>query len=465
MRKIIILILYFCFASGLGSAQKVSQSFLWIEGEWLVKFESGDIGLVQTAFSFHIRDSTFIAYTRKGATNEVFGFWKATLARIFTDDFKKGALIHIDKGKIEQKRDTFFLKGIFRSPIGNYYFNGKIVKDSLTAKLTNAKNENRGIVSGKKTVVAYPLEDYPKIVNETLETVKNKIYNRSITESKDWRRFKKRIKNVAIKVKDDIEMVFAFFYFSDRLPISHLGLVKPIPSGKQEKINSELPEAVLVLEEKSEHTAYLQIKSFDGSIEEMDSLFSIIKLRNYQNLIVDLRNNSGGNIGAGMAFAKNVVDTTILAGIFLTQKWFSEHNYIPDKDQYGQFPYFTKASFDLIIEGLHNEKGLTLQIIPNDDTFQGKLFVLTNNQTASTCEPIVYGLKNANRAVVIGETTAGEMLNGEFFTLSSGFSVIVPTADYYTSDGYRIDQNGVKPNIEVVSEYALQYVIENLIRE
>jgi len=31
-------------------------------------------------------------------------------------------------------------------------------------------------------------------------------------------------------------------------------------------------------------------------------------------------------------------------------------------------------------------------------------------------------------------------LNGEQFKLTSGFSVFVPTADYYAKDGYRIDQ-------------------------
>lgn len=56
------------------------------------------------------------------------------------------------------------------------------------------------------------------------------------------------------------------------------------------------------------------------------------------------------------------------------------------------------------------------------------------------------------------------MLNGEIFVLDKGFKLIVPTADYYTSDGFKIDQNGVKPNIETKEQDALEYVLTNLIK-
>ena len=41
----------------------------------------------------------------------------------------------------------------------------------------------------------------------------------------------------------------------------------------------------------------------------------------------------------------------------------------------------------------------------------------------------------------------------------------IPTADYYTSDGYRIEQNGVKPDIETKSEEALNKVLSELISD
>lgn len=114
-------------------------------------------------------------------------------------------------------------------------------------------------------------------------------------------------------------------------------------------------------------------------------------------------------------------------------------------------------------EGIHNEEGLCLQVVPTSDPYTGNVFILINNNTASTCEPIIYGLKQIERATIVGEKTAGAMMNGEIFDLKSGFSLVVPTATYYTSDGYMIDGKGVIPNYETTSENALIYVMENLI--
>jgi C-terminal processing protease CtpA/Prc len=261
---------------------------------------------------------------------------------------------------------------------------------------------------------------------------------------------------------DDIELIFSFYYFASNLPISHYYLIKtqPLENSELEVIPSK---RFVSLDDKSETTAYLKIKSFNGTANEMDSIFSVIKKKNYLNLIVDLRNNIGGNVEAGMEFAKNVVDTTIIGGIFLTQKWFANHKNIPELNEYNQFHHFTASNYDLLKQGIHEKQGIVLKVIPNKDPFKGQLFILTNNNTASTCEPIVYSLKNHNRATIIGESTAGAMLSGESFDLQNDYSLFVPTADYYTSDGYRIDQKGVKPNIEIKADQALEYVLNNLI--
>jgi C-terminal processing protease CtpA/Prc len=41
---------------------------------------------------------------------------------------------------------------------------------------------------------------------------------------------------------------------------------------------------------------------------------------------------------------------------------------------------------------------------------------------------------------------------------------VIPNGDYYTPDGTRLDMVGVQPHIQVKSEAALTYVLENLIR-
>jgi carboxyl-terminal processing protease len=52
------------------------------------------------------------------------------------------------------------------------------------------------------------------------------------------------------------------------------------------------------------------------------------------------------------------------------------------------------------------------------------------------------------------------MLNGEFFPVGDGFQLIVPTADYYTADGIRLDHRGVEPDIKAKPDKALDAALE-----
>ena len=383
------------------------------------------------------------------------------LARLFTNDFKKGALFHIVKGQIV-KNDTLKLSGIFTSTIGNYYFNGYISNGVLSATLTDGRHEHFASITGTKDKRKI-IEEYASIFEESSELFKTKVYDPEIIHTREWKQFETRMKTISPKLHDDVELVFAFFLHARKLPFSHFALFKRPPTNPNDEEGTYEP--LVDIEKISERTACLKIKSFGGTAREMDSVLQIVVSEDYENLIVDLRNNPGGSVAAGMAFAKRFVDTTIFGGVFLTQRWFNEEPGLPKLREYDELAHFSEANFNLIIQGIHREKGLCLKIVPEKEVFRGRVFILTNGNTASTCEPIVYGFKQYKLATVIGEKTAGAMLNGEFFELSSGFSLVVPTATYYASDGFKIDQNGVLPDINVKSAEALDYVLTTLLNQ
>jgi len=458
--QLIILIVFFTTSC---NAQNPLESNSQIDGKWNINLNSNDIGTVNTILEFEtFVDGSFTAWTRKGADRNILGFWKSTLARLFTKDFKNGSLIRITDGTVTKKQDTLVLSGIFRSAMSNYYFNGEIVNNKITVELKDAKKVIKGTISGfKSDDVVYPLDDYPAIVSEALDSTKNRIYNREVLNTKEWKSFEKSITKKSNKFQDDLELVFGFFYLSSDLPFSHFALTK-IEEESNETEKSDTKQ-YLFLEEKTKSTALLTIESFSGTSIEVDSIFSEIIEKGYENLIVDLRNNTGGTVEAGMAFARKVVDNTLTGGFFLTQNWFNKYNALPDEKQLKELAVFSDANYELIIQGIHQEMGLVLKVEPQKPLYNGKLFIITNSKTASTCEPIVHGLKKVNRATIVGKTTAGAMLNGEIFKLNRGFSLYVPTADYYTTDGFRIDQNGVNPNIELESDDPIEYIMKQLI--
>lgn len=425
-----------------------------LEGKWYVNFMHKDIGEARTIIEFTTHSNTFTAQSRKNADKDILGSWTSFLGRTFTKSLKNGSLLNIEEGIYEVKGDTLHLAGILVTPMGSFNLVGHVVNKELYATLRNKRRGHLGEISGNRNIPNVPLENYKQLFENAVSLTESKIFNKEILHSKEWKLFTKEMRKTVPKLQDDLEMVFAFFYRAEKLPFSHFALMKTFKE-KEGVENNKQRQSNLVLEEIDTKTAYLKISSFSGTANEVDSIFNIVNQKEYRHLIVDLRNNSGGSVEAGMAFAINTIDKETFGGVFLTQKWFNNHEELPTPNDYNKLPHFTEANYDLIIEGIHQTEGLCLKIIPKSQVYDGKLYILINRKTASTCEPIVYELKKQNRAVIIGEATAGTMLNGEMFDLGGNFKMFIPTADYYASDGFKIDQNGVKPNIEIKSEEAL----------
>ena len=97
---------------------------------------------------------------------------------------------------------------------------------------------------------------------------------------------------------------------------------------------------------------------------------------------------------------------------------------------------------------------------PDNPIFSGTIYILTNGKTGSTCEPIVYAMKNSKKATIIGETTYGGMLAASPYVVSEKYKLMIPIADFYTYDGIRLDKVGVSPDITVNSDDALNKALE-----
>ncbi len=450
---IIIFLLMFFVSCEVWSQKKATI----LGGKWFLEMEHKDIGFTQIIMEFKAKENgQFEAHTRKGAVKDILGGWNSMLARTFSKSFKYGSLLRIEDGIYSVVNDTLKFTGILTSVVGKYKIEGFSVGDQISAKLSN-KNGYKGSIKGSRQIPMLPIRDYNSLFNETMSLTQNKIFNKNILTTKEWKDFHRTMNKVSAKMQDDLDMIFAFYYYSSKLPISHYMLLKPIIQEKNQHSADKIQR--VFLEEKTPDTAYLKITSFEGSAREMDSIFEVLANHNYKNLIVDLRNNSGGSVDAGMSFATHVTDTTFYGGVFLTQKYFNNHKTLPTVSEYDTFPHFTESNYDLLMEGIHNTEGICLKVIPQEPVYKGKLFILTNGFTASTCEPIVYGFKQLTRATVVGSSTAGAMLAAEMFDLSGGFKIFLPTADYYASDGYRIDKKGVEPNIKVEGD-ALEYTLK-----
>ncbi len=304
--------------------------------------------------------------------------------------------------------------------------------------------------------------DYQLLALQAIDTTERYLYNPSLITSDEWRNFKREVLTESASCFDDRGFLTLFNKYGSQLPFTHFGLsLKRVSaqSSDMSTVNRTKPQN-FELKVIDSLTVLFTVRSFSAGKEEIEPYIDTLKSMKYSNLIIDLRNNTGGTIASALPLASYLVQDTLYGGAFLTQKYFSKHSQVPSTAEYLSFPHFSEASFALIISGIHNQEGLCLVVNPDENNFKGNLYILTNRYTASTCEPLVYGLQQSGRAKLVGQKTCGAMLNGEQFIIGGEFNLWVPTADFYASDGYRIDRQGVIPDIVTEPEEALDKALE-----
>lgn len=361
-------------------------------------------------------------------------------------------------GNMHEQNDTVFMEGKYRSLTSTQEFSGWIVNNRLEGKLTS------NTITGFRTESPAPCRDYRAIARAMIDTTEHYLYNPELMQISTWESFKNNLFRLSATIHDDYEFEKLCRRLASDLPFSHFGIAVKAPasndkSDHQPKVKKP---AKFALTQIDSTTQLFTIKSFSASAEEIRPFIDSMKTLSFSNLIVDLRNNTGGTIASALPLASYLVNDTLMGGVFLTKRYFNDHTELPTIKEFQNFPLFSEASFELIINGIHNQKGLCLKIIPEEHPYTGNLILLVNRYTASTCEPLVYGLKQASRAFIIGETTCGAMLNGEQFTIANDFNLWVPTADFYAADGYKIDKQGVPPHLKTDPEQALEVAIEYL---
>jgi carboxyl-terminal processing protease len=169
---------------------------------------------------------------------------------------------------------------------------------------------------------------------------------------------------------------------------------------------------------------YLRITSFTETTAE-DVSHAVLRLKSdnqhaLKGLILDLRNNPGGVLEAGVAVADD----------------FLERGVIVSAD--GRTP---EARFEM-------------DATPGDLLNGAPLVVLVNGGTASASEIVAGALKDHGRAVLIGRTTYGKGSVQTVMPLAHGGALKLTTSRYFTPSGASIQGKGIVPDILEKAEVA-----------
>lgn len=163
--------------------------------------------------------------------------------------------------------------------------------------------------------------------------------------------------------------------------------------------------------------AYVRLTSFSGNASDQlsDTLTSMLE-EEPRALILDLRDNPGGFLTQSV----EVADLFLPEGVILYQR-----------DSDGDEEVFESDDGD-VAERI-------------------QLVVLVNAGSASASEIVAGAVKDRQRGTLIGETTFGKGSVQQTHTLSDGSELRVTIARWYTPDDNSIDDQGIAPDINVVT--------------
>lgn len=174
---------------------------------------------------------------------------------------------------------------------------------------------------------------------------------------------------------------------------------------------------------------YLAFNQFLGPVESakptLNALFNFLKYT--KTIIIDLRNNGGGNSEMANHF----------------------QNYFFDKETL-LTNFYQRAVKD------------SIPVVTNPDKSDGihitvPIYILTSGFTASGAEIFAYNLQSLKRAKIVGGRTSGSVHLTRFYDLGNGFIADIPfgkSINPYTKKD--IEGTGITPDFAVEPNYALE---------
>jgi carboxyl-terminal processing protease len=316
-----------------------------------------------------------------------------------------------------------------------------------------------------RTDAPTPERDYPALVTALNELTENWLYDPRLMQTPAFTAFQTGFSHCAETAIDDAGLVICFDNYWDDTLFSHFEILRPLDTmdGLLAEADAEAEDRpVARYEEIETGIALVSIDSFFGiAIEEqIDAAMTAAIQSGAHSLIIDLRENGGGT-SAAIPVAARIIEHRQLMGVFIANTWWRDNDTLPDESLLTARPPLNGREQGQVMGELVSTGYTAASLDPADAVFTGNVYVLTSRRTASASEALVGMIKMTGRATLVGETTAGEMLSSSFFPLPFDFSLRLPVADFYLSDGSRIDGAGVVPHIDVTADQALDWAIQD----
>ena len=198
---------------------------------------------------------------------------------------------------------------------------------------------------------------------------------------------------------------------------------------------------------------YLKVAMFPGMVGVVVAnqiMGAVQSLGAVDRLIIDLRGNTGGGIGALRVMSLLTPDKIPVG--FALDKRRASVNLDHEKQRFPRFsriPTNTKALWPLALRfalPMIAKKPVVLETEGlGSQPFHGRVVLLVDRHTASAAEMIVAFARENELATIVGEKTAGRLLSATSVKVGSGFRLALPTGAYHTWKGAILEGTPIEP--------------------
>lgn len=185
----------------------------------------------------------------------------------------------------------------------------------------------------------------------------------------------------------------------------------------REKINVQTVESKIV----DDNIGYIRITSFkENTYDQFKEQYDSLKSQNIKGLVIDVRNNPGGNLNV----VEEITDMLIPEGVLV---------YTIDKE--GNREDYTSDANCIDIP----------------------LCILVNGNSASASEVLSGAVQDTGTGKLVGTQTFGKGLVQGLYPLTDGSGLKITIQKYYTPKGVCIQGTGITPDYVVELPEELQY--------
>ena len=182
----------------------------------------------------------------------------------------------------------------------------------------------------------------------------------------------------------------------------------------RDRITLNPVQAELRQQDDGSKFGYIRLSQFNANAtSQMQETLQELEDKGAEGYILDLRNNPGG---------------LLQAGIDISRLWLDDGTIVYTANRNGIQDRFDASNTSLTHD---------------------PLIILVNSGTASASEILSGALQDNHRATLVGEKTFGKGLIQSLFNLSDGSGLAVTVAHYETPEHHDINKLGITPDIEV----------------